>query len=383
MSARAHISRLERDGAAAAARRARPCSRRSTSSAIRPRRTPRAAARAPSIEDAREQVAALVGAKPAEVVFTSGGTEAQQRGAGRPAGTRSWSPASSTTPCWRRRAIRGARLIELPVAQRRRGAPGRSLAGAHGAGAAAAVRCCRCSSPTTRPACCSRSPTSPRLAKAHGLAVHTDAVQAAGRIAVDMRGARRRLPHAVRPQARRAQGRRRTRHSRARDPAGRSSRRRPGAAAPRRHRERGRHRRLRRRGRGRAARSRRHAARAARCATGWKAQVRAITPDAVVIGAERASPAQHDEPGAARHQRRDAGDRARSGRHRRQRRCRLLVGQGRGEPRAGGDGARAATSRAPPSASAWAASSTEARRREPSSPPGADIAAGRRERAVA
>ena len=28
------------------------------------------------VEDAREQVAALVGAKPAEVVFTSGGTEA-------------------------------------------------------------------------------------------------------------------------------------------------------------------------------------------------------------------------------------------------------------------------------------------------------------------
>ncbi len=34
------------------------------------------------IEDAREQVAALVGAKPSEVVFTSGGDGSQQRRAG-------------------------------------------------------------------------------------------------------------------------------------------------------------------------------------------------------------------------------------------------------------------------------------------------------------
>ena len=50
--------------------------RRSTSWAIRPRRTREGRRARAIVEDAREQVAALVGAKPAEVVFTSGGTEA-------------------------------------------------------------------------------------------------------------------------------------------------------------------------------------------------------------------------------------------------------------------------------------------------------------------
>ena len=113
------------------------------------------------------------------------------------------------------------------------------------------------------------------------------------------------------------------------------------------------HRRLRRRGRGRAARSRRHAARAgaARAAGGAGPRDHAGSRR---HRRERGAPAQHDQPGAARCQRRDAGHRARSRRRCGERGRRVLLGQGRGEPRAGGDGARARTSRAPPSASAWA-----------------------------
>ena len=56
------------------------------------------------VEDAREQVAALVGVAPAAVVFTSGGTEANALalagcGRARRAGVR----RSSTPPCWRPR----------------------------------------------------------------------------------------------------------------------------------------------------------------------------------------------------------------------------------------------------------------------------------------
>ena len=54
-------------------------SRRSMSSAIRPRSHAEGRRARAIIEDAREQVAALVGAKPAEVVFTSGGDGSQQR----------------------------------------------------------------------------------------------------------------------------------------------------------------------------------------------------------------------------------------------------------------------------------------------------------------
>ena len=57
------------------------------------------------VEDAREQVAALVGAKPAEVVFTSGGTEGNNAVLAAGWDAILVAPASSTTPCWRRRGI--------------------------------------------------------------------------------------------------------------------------------------------------------------------------------------------------------------------------------------------------------------------------------------
>ena len=109
-------------------------------------------------------------------------------------------------------------------------------------------------------------------AKAQGFFVHTDAVQAAGRIPVDLRALGVDCPDAVRPQDRRAEGRRRAGHSRARQPSRLHCRRRAGAAAPRGNRKRGGHRRVRCRGRGGAARSCTHAAALPRCATGWKAR---------------------------------------------------------------------------------------------------------------
>ena len=65
-----------------------------------------------------------------------------------------------------------------------------------------------------------------------------------------------------------------------------------------------------------------------------------LAPDAI-MSAARPTASQHVARRAARHRSRNAGHRARSGRYRRQRRCRLLVGQGRGEPRSRGDGGRA------------------------------------------
>ena len=134
------------------------------------------------IEDAREQVASLVGAKPAEVVFTSGGTEANNAVL---AG--SWSEIhcagvehdSVLAPARRS----GAKVIELSVSSNG------SL-----------------SDPTFA---CVTETSSARLlsvqiannetgilqsvaeiaaaAREHGIAVHTDAVQAAGRVAIDFR----------------------------------------------------------------------------------------------------------------------------------------------------------------------------------------------------
>ena len=76
------------------------------------------------------------------------------------------------------------------------------------------------------------------IAHEHGALLHTDAVQSAGKIPVDVRGARRRSAVAVGAQVQRPEGRRRAvdqaRHAAAADPDRRQAR----AQPPRRHRER-------------------------------------------------------------------------------------------------------------------------------------------------
>jgi cysteine desulfurase len=137
------------------------------------------------VEDAREEVAALIGARPAEVVFTSGGTEANNWVLAR--GWETILRADIEHDSVRSPALSsGAHVVELPV-------------DAHGVVGTAALDAG--TMPTTAGARTLMSlqmannetgilqPVAQvaALAKARGMAVHTDAVQAAGRIAVDFR----------------------------------------------------------------------------------------------------------------------------------------------------------------------------------------------------
>jgi cysteine desulfurase len=141
------------------------------------------------VEDAREEVAALAGAKPAELVFTSGATEANN--AVLAGGWRSILLAgiehdSVLTPS-RNLALGGkARIVALAV-----GANGRIDAEHVARGAREAAN--------TGPALLSLQlannetgimqpvAAAAEAARSQGLAAHTDAVQAAGRIAVDFK----------------------------------------------------------------------------------------------------------------------------------------------------------------------------------------------------
>jgi cysteine desulfurase len=137
------------------------------------------------VEDAREEVAALVGAKPAEVVFTSGGTEANN--AVLAGGWKTICLAGVEHDSVRVPARgSGAQVVELPVdangvarvtalEERRQAASGRCRAllslqlANNETGVLQSVA------------------QAAALATANGLSVHTDAVQAAGRIDVDFR----------------------------------------------------------------------------------------------------------------------------------------------------------------------------------------------------
>lgn len=135
------------------------------------------------IEDAREQVAVLVGAKPAEVVFTSGGTEANNA-----ALAGGWDAIlaagiehdSVLAPARNTRAL----LIELAV-------DCNGVVDRDGLAAAFAQASCGRALLTLQIANNETGVLQPvadvaRDAKVLGIAVHTDAVQAAGRVEIDI-----------------------------------------------------------------------------------------------------------------------------------------------------------------------------------------------------
>jgi len=135
------------------------------------------------IEDAREQVAALVGARPAEVVFTSGGTEANNAvlSAGWEtillAGVEHDSvlaPARNS----------GARLVELPVdgdGVVRREELAQAIRRNEGSRTLLSLQLANNETGVLQPVAAAAAE-----ARDHGLAIHTDAVQAAGRVAVNL-----------------------------------------------------------------------------------------------------------------------------------------------------------------------------------------------------
>jgi len=136
------------------------------------------------VEDAREWVAALVGAKPAEVVFTSGGTEANNAvlatgwDAILVSGVEHDSVLAPARGC-------GARLIDISV-----GSDGIArhdvLAGRMTQlGKARALVSLQMANNET--GALQSVADVAALAREHGLAVHSDAVQAAGRVPIDMR----------------------------------------------------------------------------------------------------------------------------------------------------------------------------------------------------
>jgi cysteine desulfurase len=135
------------------------------------------------VEDAREQVAALVGARPSEVVFTSGGTEANN-----------WVLGAG----WNRILLAGiehdsvlaaarasqAQLVDLPVDRDgvivRDGLSPRLASAAEGL-ALLTLQLANNETGVLQPLADVADE-----AKQHGLAVHSDAVQAAGRVPVEL-----------------------------------------------------------------------------------------------------------------------------------------------------------------------------------------------------
>ncbi len=213
---RAGLSRLEchRPAAAGSARRHAGGAGRGRQSVLRPCRGP------------RRPPAGRGGAR-------AGGGAGRGRAAERrlhlrrDRGERRWRCRRGRQPasgCWSRRSSipRCARAAASP---RDRGSAGhaartdRSRARWSGGwrSAAAAGRWSRSCWPTTRPGSSSRSRRRPRSCMRRAALLHTDAVQAAGKIPCDIDGAGRRSALAFRPQARRPQGHRRADPARRRD----------------------------------------------------------------------------------------------------------------------------------------------------------------------
>jgi cysteine desulfurase len=135
------------------------------------------------VEDAREQVAALVGAKPAEVVFTSGGTE------GNNAVLAAGWDAILVAPVEHDSVLAPARnsrsqLIEMPVDSDgvvRRDDFLAAMPQVSGRRALLTLQMANNETGVLQPVA-----GVARIAKEYGLAVHTDAVQAGGRLELDI-----------------------------------------------------------------------------------------------------------------------------------------------------------------------------------------------------
>jgi cysteine desulfurase len=135
------------------------------------------------VEDAREQVAALVGAKPVEVVFTSGGTEANN--AALAAGWETIFVAgiehdSVLAPV----RASGARVVTVPVDGQgvvNLGVLAEVLAQAPKGRALLSLQIANNETGVLQPVAKAAA-----IAKAHGVLVHSDVVQAAGRTTLDV-----------------------------------------------------------------------------------------------------------------------------------------------------------------------------------------------------
>jgi cysteine desulfurase len=135
------------------------------------------------VEDAREQVAALVGAKPAEVVFTSGGTE------GNNAVLAAGWDAILVAPVEHDSVLAparnsGSQLIEMPVDSDgvvRRDGLLAAMPQVSGRRALLTLQMANNETGVLQPVA-----DLARVAREHGLAVHSDAVQAGGRLALDV-----------------------------------------------------------------------------------------------------------------------------------------------------------------------------------------------------
>ena len=218
----ARLSRLERDRAAAAGGARGRCAAALdvTGNPSSVHAEGRAARRL--VEQAREQVAALVGADRARRGVHLGRHRGQHAGADARASRRRRAPRDRllVSAIEHPSVLRGGRFAgrsrSMPVDGRRRGrSRGAGAAARRGRRAAAGLAHARQQRDRRRS---SRSPRPPTLVHAAGGLLHVDAVQAAGPDPCRYQGARRRSADAVGAQDRRPEGRRRA------DPARRTCR---------------------------------------------------------------------------------------------------------------------------------------------------------------